>query len=271
MHIVYQHVNRRNDKSYVGITPIASQITKDDFERMSRVEIDDHAQKLMNLRWIAHCKSARLGSEYVFHRAIRKYGEDEFDHVIIEVCSTLSELFLREIYWIAELHSSIDERGYNMTLGGEGVQMTEALREKHQLAVKAGHSTPEAIERNRAAQKKRFEDHEQRKLISVRTKESMTLDVRRKISASRKGKLPWNKGIPTSQSAIAKMSASKKGKPTKARKAVDQFTLSGKFIARFVSIQHASKLTGVAHSGIGLCARGIYAQSGGFLWRYISA
>ena len=92
----------------------------------------------MQARWEGHCHAARGGSALVFHKAIRKYGENAFDHVVLEVCSTFSDVTAREIHWIAELHTTIDEHGYNMTHGGEGNLMTDIIREQHRLATSEG-------------------------------------------------------------------------------------------------------------------------------------
>lgn len=52
------------------------------------------------------------------HRAIRKYGVDNFSFEIIENCD-VDKLNDREIYWIKKYDSY--GNGYNMTHGGEGV------------------------------------------------------------------------------------------------------------------------------------------------------
>lgn len=50
-----------------------------------------------------------------FENAIKKYGWENFDHVILEICD-ISMADEREIYWISEKDSYIN--GYNSTLGG---------------------------------------------------------------------------------------------------------------------------------------------------------
>lgn len=49
---------------------------------------------------------------------------------------------------------------------------------------------------------------------------------------------------------------------------VNQFTWSGKFIARYISCVEAHKQTGVQMRVISKCCRGIYKQGGGFVWLY---
>ena len=60
-----------------------------------------------------------LQSEYHFHRAIRKYGVDDFVYEIIEDnINDIEYLKQREQYWIKQYNSYYE--GYNSTLGGEG-------------------------------------------------------------------------------------------------------------------------------------------------------
>ena len=55
---------------------------------------------------------------YAIHKAIRKYGVNNFIFEIIEECEK-EKLFEREKYWISFYDSYY--HGYNETLGGEGV------------------------------------------------------------------------------------------------------------------------------------------------------
>lgn len=53
------------------------------------------------------------------HRAIRKYGEENFRFEIIEICDA-AELNDKEKFWIKFYNSYDASSGYNMTLGGDG-------------------------------------------------------------------------------------------------------------------------------------------------------
>jgi len=48
---------------------------------------------------------------------------------------------------------------------------------------------------------------------------------------------------------------------------VYQYTLEGKFVAEFESINYAAKKTGNNFSGIRGCIEGKYSHSGGYVWR----
>lgn len=80
--------------------------------------------RLVEERWERHIQESRSGSNYKFHRAIRKYGEENF---LVEEVLTVSaptkdalkaKLDYIEIRFIRKFDTF--RNGYNMTLGGEG-------------------------------------------------------------------------------------------------------------------------------------------------------
>jgi len=60
----------------------------------------------------------------------------------------------------------------------------------------------------------------------------------------------------------------KNGINNKASHAVKQFTLDGVFIAEYHSLCEAQRNTDVHQSHISRACKGIYKQSGGFIWKY---
>lgn len=91
---VYMHINKINGKRYIGIT----------------------CQEPKN-RW-------RNGKGYDeqphFWRAICKYGWDNFEHIIVAEGLTKEQAITMEIELIAKYDTTNQDKGYNMTLGGEG-------------------------------------------------------------------------------------------------------------------------------------------------------
>lgn len=73
-------------------------------------------------RWKEHKRAAFLPSHndynFPFHRAIRKYGPDDFDVEIIDETNSSQTLKEKERYWIS--HYDSYHNGYNATLGGDG-------------------------------------------------------------------------------------------------------------------------------------------------------
>ena len=70
-------------------------------------------------RWSRHKSSAKTGSDTHLHRAIRKYGIENFRLEVIEECLSIDKMKEAEIEWIAEFDTFHGD-GYNMTAGGEG-------------------------------------------------------------------------------------------------------------------------------------------------------
>jgi group I intron endonuclease len=96
-YIVYKITNKKNGKPYIGKTEYS-----------------------LEHRWSRHLSSARNGSKFRFHSAIRKYGEDCWDLSVIETYQTEDENFIneKETHFIKLFES--DSKGYNATSGGTG-------------------------------------------------------------------------------------------------------------------------------------------------------
>ena len=93
---IYKITNLINGKSYIGK---AVDIKRRWSEHKSHSFSPDH-----------------LSYNFAIHRAIRKYGIENFSFEVVEECNEdwLNE---REIYWVAKLNTQED--GYNMTPGGD--------------------------------------------------------------------------------------------------------------------------------------------------------
>ncbi|MDX9691801.1 MAG: GIY-YIG nuclease family protein, partial [Acholeplasmataceae bacterium] len=96
--IIYKATNKVNGKSYIGksINPL-------------EVRRNQH---------IKECKLNRSNS--YFHKALLKYGCDQFDWFVIHECGDISTLNDLEISMINE-HNTLTPNGYNLTTGGEGI------------------------------------------------------------------------------------------------------------------------------------------------------
>lgn len=71
--------------------------------------------------------------DYVFHKAIRKYGKENFNWEILEECE-VNQLDEKEIYWIA--YYDTYNNGYNMTEGGDNATALENWKKTHKDEVK---------------------------------------------------------------------------------------------------------------------------------------
>jgi group I intron endonuclease len=122
---IYLIRNKVNDKKYVG------------------------KSKSIEIRWQCHKRKSTKTCRYL-HNAIIKYGIDNFEFSILESVDSNNPdlqkvLVAREIFWISYLDTVVDhQKGYNLTLGGEGGGMpsAEALKRRSAALKKVIH-TPE--------------------------------------------------------------------------------------------------------------------------------
>lgn len=109
---VYAHINKTTGKVYVGITK--TNITR---------------------RWNCHViesgKDNSKNSCY-FHRAIQKYGKEDWHHIVLEVaeCLSVEDAEACEIKWIEIYQSNNRLYGYNSTTGGKISNLNPEIREK---------------------------------------------------------------------------------------------------------------------------------------------
>jgi group I intron endonuclease len=114
---IYKCTNEINGKTYIGFT-----------------------HKTLTKRIIEHKSSAKNGSDYLLHKAIRKYGIDSFKwESLYESFDKEFILFTMENYFIMENNSYFETGfGYNMTFGGQGGMLgkkhTEQTKDKLKLA-----------------------------------------------------------------------------------------------------------------------------------------
>lgn len=95
--IIYKAENKANGKVYIGQTT-----------------------KLLEKRINQHCSEAKYHRyNSILHKALNKYGSENFIWEIIENCDSKEELDEMEFHYIMQYNSY--KRGYNLTLGGDGV------------------------------------------------------------------------------------------------------------------------------------------------------
>lgn len=238
--IIYKATNLVNGKIYIGQT------------------VEDLPERVRKHLYEAHSKR---DSNVVFHRAIRKYGDDNFLWDIIDYADSKQELDVKEEYWINKYNSHIHikkSNGYNMTFGGEG---SEGY--KH---------TEEAIQKMSNIQKERFKNKENCPMYG----KNHTEESKQKISEARK-KLytgenhPWH-GRKHSDESKQKMRESSKGvcagKENYQAKTIIQLTLDNVFVAKHDTIRDSAKSVNGHHSAISRCCSGHRGKHKGFKWMF---
>lgn len=99
--IIYKVTNLINQKIYIGQT----------------------AKGLEERRYMHEYESKKEKTTKIFHKAIKKYGKENFSWEIIDTALSKEELIQKEIDWIRRCNTYIgfdNHNGYNMTTGGEG-------------------------------------------------------------------------------------------------------------------------------------------------------
>jgi group I intron endonuclease len=104
--------------------------------------------------------------------AVRKYGEENLDFIIIEKCQTLEEANSREVFWIRKL-GTLRPNGYNLREGGDaggapsletrkkmsraqlGKKQSEETKRRRAESHRGRKNSPETIERMRQSARKR--------------------------------------------------------------------------------------------------------------------
>lgn len=103
MRYIYCYTNILNDKKYIGQT--------NNIERRKREHLS--------------CSKNKKSKSYndLFHYKIRQYGIENFKFEILEIIDNDNQEFIdeREQYWIKKEKSFVKEKGYNITLGGQGI------------------------------------------------------------------------------------------------------------------------------------------------------
>jgi len=155
-------------------------------------------------RWHDHLTAAKYKKDSCpIHRAINKYGEDNFEFSIIEEYESDEKALSGEVFWIAEHKTNIskygNQFGYNLTDGGEGVAgliHTEESKRKMSEAVMG--------EKNHNYGKPKS-DEIKRKISDSNKGQKRTPETKAKISAVQLGK-------EISENTKSKMSAAHTGK-----------------------------------------------------------
>lgn len=102
--IIYKVTNKINGKVYIG-----------------------QSVEVLIQRKCRHTNDAKNGNGYYLHRALRKYGVDNFKWEVIQICKDIDELNQQEAYFIA-LYDSMNT-GYNLTSGGENYIRSEKTKD----------------------------------------------------------------------------------------------------------------------------------------------
>lgn len=156
---IYMHKNKINGKVYIGQTC-----------------------QLLNQRW----KNGNgYREETYFGKAIKKYGWDNFEHIILEENISEDEVDEKEIYYINYYKSTDENFGYNLESGGKHHLHSEYTKNKMR------ESAQKRIEKNIEKYNSKVSD-ETREKISKALKgvkrQPRSKETKEKLSKANKGK-----------------------------------------------------------------------------------
>lgn len=193
-------------------------------------------------------ESTNQNDNNYFHRALRKYGLENFVYCVLEDNVLFENLNMGEMDWIEYYDSYYS--GYNLTLGGDGAKGV-ILSKEARRKISESHKGKPAWNSGKT---NIYSEETLRKISQSNTNPSK--ETRRKMSEARKGK-PGLKG-PKNHNY---------GKPANNRRKVSKYDLNGNYIQTYTSIAEA-KIQNPKAGHLNDVCRGVRKQAGGFIWKY---
>lgn len=278
---IYKITNRLNGKSYIGQS---CNVKK---------RIKEHFSVAANKDKIPEC---------LIDRAIRKYGANNFICEIIEECH-LEHLNEREIYWIEFFDTFNRDKGYNLTLGGDGKckynrneiqklwdlgfsekEIFEQLKMKSQYAlsqiliVELGIDKKLIKERADKRRNKKVQKYslDGKYIETYSSAQEAALSCSGLANSIQKVCIQWNK-FKSAYGFLWKYEdderdikewVDKYNNCSNRKKEVYQYSKDLMFINKYTDAGEASKSTGTNRNKIGEVCRGTRKTAGGFIWSY---
>ena len=237
---IYMYTNKINGKGYAGQTNDFNRRYKEHIAAMTNENNDEY--------------------DYPIHRALRKYGLDNFDvEILKENLNTQCLLNFYECYYIKKFDLLCKNgKGYNISDGGSNGNPYAGKTEEEMKEIRQKISENHADfsgENNPMYGVHRYgENHP---MYGKHHSE----EVRQKMSKAKKGKN-------FSEEHKQKLSEAKKGENHPRAKCVAQYDLNGNIIKIWDYAKQATEELGIDNSSIIKCCKGKYKSAGGFIWRY---
>ena len=222
-YVVYMHISP-NDKRYIGVTKLKPKYRWDNGNGYKK-------------------------NDY-FTNAIKKYGWNNFQHIILFINLTQKQAELKERELILQHNSTNEKLGYNLEFGGNlQKEISERTRERMSKAMIKRMSNIELRKKISKKLKGRKQSKEARQ-------NSAKARIGLKLTEEHKAKL---RGRVMSDEAKRK-SAESKFKPVK------QYTKDGIFLKKYPSQKQASLENNINASWISQCVTGVAKTAGGYSW-----
>lgn len=227
---IYMYINKANNKKYIGQA-----------KRFTR-RCKEHVWSSYNENDVSY--------NYPLHRAIRKYGIESFEVIVLKHdLGTQCLLNLYESYYIDKYNTMTTNHGYNVSDGGSNGNKFASKTEEEMMEIKKKMSESSMGNKNPM-----YGKHHSDK-------------VKQDQSNRMKGNT-YSKGKPKSEEAKRKISESRRGKPNiSCRKCVIQYDKDGNFIKEWESRQEAAEALNIKVTGIKECCSGRSKTYKGYIWK----
>lgn len=232
-YILYVHINKTNNKKYFGITSIGS---------ANRWRADGSGYKKQQLFW----------------RAIRKYGWDNFEHIILFENISENNAKKLEYIFIKIFNTTNPIYGYNVSLGGSS--STKGLYNNKKMSVPVYQYLL-----NGMFLKKYPSSMEAERQTGIPSSNTISCCKGKHMYTKEfRWSYDYCDRLPYFDKKVYKYETATK----KQQKKVYQYNLNGKFIKEYISLSSAAKENGLCFKSISDCCRGRIKQYKNFIWRY---
>jgi group I intron endonuclease len=211
-------------------------------------------------RWYHYSKKDSR-NQPLLNRSLIKYGIENHNFETIEEC-TLEQLNEREIYWTHQ-YNALHPQGLVLRAGGRSGHLSEEMKRK------IGDGNREKIVSNNTKQKLSLSKMGNSNRLNTThteiTKQKMSMshmgkkdseETKLKKSLSAKGRIKtseWRQNISNSH-------------PTK--KPVEQYNIDGLKLNEYISINEASRQTGIRVGDISACCNNKQKTTFGYIWKF---
>lgn len=197
---------------------------------------------------------------YLFSRAIEKYGWDNILHEILHDGLSLKEAKAIEKKLIAEWNLTDHQYGMNLSGGGDGI-LADSTREMMSNSRKGNNNC-----------KGRILSQETKNAISASLKEYYKVHPNpmrgKHLSEEAKQKLRARVFSEETKARMRENSRRRYGKDNPASRPMRQYSLDGTLLNEYESGTQACKKYGLDLSAVVRCCRGKRKTCGGYIWKY---
>lgn len=212
---------------------------------------------IMN-RWSQHKK---LKEKSLLHRSLKKYGLENHKFEVVEECG-VEQLNEKELFWTKHFNA-LHPNGLVLIAGGNYGVMSDIIKNKirkSNLGKTLPQSSKDAIGKankgNTNMLGKSHSDETKNKMRNshLGKKDSLeTIKKKKLMNLGRKKSKKWRNNI---------------SKSRKDKKIVFKYNKKGKFLKSYISINDASRKTGISVGCISACCNKKTKISHGFIWKF---